>query len=168
VAHHNLLLTNLLHCTATVLVPVCRTVSVPSVSVLLQCRTHWSLLRLSLSATRSVYRVSVLLQCRTHLSATAPVPLCHTVSVPSVSVLLQCRTHCLLLRLSLSATRSVYRLSLSCIVGMSHRPHCVPSRLSYNLLHTHTYDYVRVDVTCEWMLPTVYALMSLQIAVPTE
>jgi hypothetical protein len=72
---------------ATVPVPLCCTVTVPSVSVLLQCRSHCLLLCLSL---------------------------CCTVSVPSVSVLLQCRTHCLILCRSLSAAQSVYCLSLSC------------------------------------------------------
>jgi hypothetical protein len=48
------------------------------------------------------------------VSARVPVAICHTVSVQSISVLLQCRTHCLLLCLSLSATQSVYSLSLSC------------------------------------------------------
>jgi hypothetical protein len=45
---------------AAVSVLPCHTVSVPSVSVLLQCRTHCLLLRLSLSAAQSVYHLSVL------------------------------------------------------------------------------------------------------------
>jgi hypothetical protein len=129
---------------ATVPVPLSCTVSVLSVSVLLQCRAVSATVTVPLCHT--VYPVSDLLQCRTvsatvsvplfrsqcticlwptavqnTLSATVSVPLCHTVSVLSVSVLLQCRTHCLLLCLSFSAGQSVYCLSLSCTVGMPYR-----------------------------------------------
>jgi hypothetical protein len=102
---------------ATVPVPLCSTVSVLSVCL---CPANMS------AAVQNT------------VSATVPVPLCSTFSVPSVSVLLQCNTQCPLLRLSLSAPHSAYRLSLSC------NTQCLLLRLSLSAPHS----VYRLSLSC--------------------
>jgi hypothetical protein len=85
---------------ATAPVPLCHTVSVSSVSVLLT-----SLLQhLSHSAAQSVYHLSLSCCSAEHSVCYCACPSA-AVIVPSVSVLLQCRTQCLLLCLSLCCSQ---------------------------------------------------------------